>query len=286
MAGQDDGPGQVPQVRLEEDRGVVIEVVGRLVEEQRGGTADQQGGQGQAAALAAGDLTEAPAAREPGEIEASQDQPGPAVSVPRAVILRTFQPLSVLGQQACGGGRSAGTGTGQRPGEPVELGQVLPGLAQRVVQHVADRRDRVERHLLRQEAGVPRADHGAAVWFVRARQQAEQRGLPHAVLADQADALAGGTGQADAVQHPARAQRPDEVMGQQGRLGHVTPLTGCLRSGPPGSASVAGVEVSDAHIVAQGTGPPAAGTIINIRASRGQLVEDGAVKRLPPEPAG
>ncbi len=103
-----------------------------------------------------------------------------------------------------------------------------------------------------EEGGIRQADHGPAVGFVGARQQAKQRGLPDAVLTDQADALAGSDGEADAVEHPARAERPDEVMGQEGRLGQRHHRLDS-QPGTLGLAAVAGVRVSSAHIATHST---------------------------------
>ena len=57
------------------------------------------------------------------------------------------------------------------------------------------------------------------------RNSAPPAVMPGGCLGLLCGALAGSGGQADAVEHPAGAERADEIRGQQGSLGHATPPT-------------------------------------------------------------
>ncbi|CAM5646906.1 hypothetical protein SVIRM249S_06902 [Streptomyces viridochromogenes] len=109
---------------------------------------------------------------------------------------------------------------GEFPGEPVQLGQVLPRLAQGLVQDGRDGGADLEGHLLVEEAEVVGAGDTTRIGVVRAGEQAQQGGLADAVLPDQADAMTWGGRQGDAVEDPAPAQVANKGMGEKCVLGH------------------------------------------------------------------
>jgi hypothetical protein len=148
------------------------------------------------------------------EPKPGEDDPGAPVGVPGRVVLRAVEPLAVLAEKA-GVGRRVRSDVGQRPGEPVEFGEVLAGFAQGVVEHVLNRRRGIEGHLLVQEAEVRRPDDGAGVRLVCPGEQPHQGRLTDTVLTDEPDPVPGGSGQRDAVEHSPRTERTDEIMGEQ-----------------------------------------------------------------------
>lgn len=104
----------------------------------------------------------------------------------------------------------------QPRGEPFELGEPFPDLAQRLVQHVGDRGRRVEGHFLVQVTEIGGPGDAARVRFVGAGEKPEHRRLADPVLPDQPDAVAGGRGQGEAVDDPAGTEGPDDVACEQG----------------------------------------------------------------------
>lgn len=175
---------------LEEGGGCVVEVVGRLVQEQRGGPPDEQRGQGQPAALPAGKGAKAPVVFQCAQAEAVQDPCGAAVGVPGLPVLGPFQ-ASAVGVQEFGVSGVVLGDAGQLLAEPVKFGEVLAGFAQRLLQYGGKREVRVDGHLLVEEAEVAGAGDASRVGFVDAGEQPQQGGLADAVLPDQADAVAG-----------------------------------------------------------------------------------------------
>ncbi|GGV87677.1 hypothetical protein GCM10010228_70500 [Streptomyces massasporeus] len=67
------------------------------------------------------------------------------------------------------------------------------------------------------------AGDGSRIGFVHAAEHPQQSGLADAILPDEADPVAGGGGQTDAVEDTSAAQGADEVVGEQGMLGHSDP---------------------------------------------------------------
>ncbi len=101
------------------------------------------------------------------EAEAVQDQGGAAVGVPGLPVLGLFQALAVGVEDCLVAGGALGH-PGEFPAEPVQLGEVLAGLAQRLVQDGRDGRAGLEGHLLVQMSEVDRAGDTARVGFVHA----------------------------------------------------------------------------------------------------------------------
>ncbi len=128
------------------------------------------------------------------EAQAREEDGGATVRVPGVTFLGLFEPSAVRLQER-GVVRGALRGAGELPGEPVELRQVRPGLAEGVVEYVGDRRAGVELHLLAQEAHIGGPGDTAGVRLVRSGEEPQQGRLAHPVLPDQADAVAGGRGE-------------------------------------------------------------------------------------------
>lgn len=235
MARHHDDAGQLAEPVFHEGGRFVVEVVGRLVQEEGRGAAYEKRGQGEAAALPAGQGAERPVVRDAAEAEPVEDDRGPAVGVPGFAFLGLFEPLPIRLQQFGVGGAVLG-GVGEQSAEPVEFGQVGAGFPEGVVQDPGDRRVSGERHLLVQEAQVVRAGDLAGVGFVDAREQAQQCRFADTVLADQPDAVAGCGGEGHAVQDPSGPQCADEVVGEQSWSGHGGPPGVREVRGPPGEA--------------------------------------------------
>jgi hypothetical protein len=209
VAGQHHRSGQPGQVLFQEaDRGVV-QVVGRLVQQQRPGLPDQKLGQPEPGALATGEGGQPPAPplwAGAGQAEPGEHQLGPAVGVPQLVVGRPLQQLAVAVQ---------GLGVIRpvlQPGRQlVEPPLVGADLAQRVVDHLGERGAPRMRQLLVQEPEVGGAADGTRVGLDQAGEHPQQGGLAGPVLTDQAHPLAGGGGQAHPVQDPARAVDLDNI---------------------------------------------------------------------------
>lgn len=240
MAGQYDDSGQVPHLFLDEGGGNVVEVVGRLVQQQCAGPPDQERGQRQPAALPAGERGERPVVPEGAEAETVEHELGAPVRVPGLPVLGLFEQGAIGGEQLRVLGRVL-RGLREPFGEAVQLGEVVPGLAQRLVQYVGNRRVGVVRQLLLQKAQVGRAGDAAGVGFVDSREQAQQGRLADAVLADESDTAPGGGGQGDAVEHSAAVEVAHEIVCEQGRLRHGSGPSDVIGARPAGrQASDAG----------------------------------------------
>ena len=147
MARHHDDAGQTAQLPLQEGRGGVIEMVGRLVEQQRRGPPYQERGQREPAALPAGQGPECAVVAQPAQTERGENHLSASVRVPGLMFLCVVESLAVLAEKV---GVAGGVlrGLGERPGEPIQVGEILAGSAQRVVEHVGDRGGAVERNLL------------------------------------------------------------------------------------------------------------------------------------------
>ena len=92
--------------------------------------------------------------------------------------------------------------------------------AAREVDQVADGVGRAERELLVGDTGRTRAAHVTAVGGQVAREDAEQRGLAAAVLADHGDAVTGGGDQVDPGEHGSTAEGEVDVGQADVRRAH------------------------------------------------------------------
>ncbi len=251
MAGRDDDPGQLRQRLLQQRHRLVVEMVGRLVEEHTLGPAGQQGGERQAAALATGQGGDraVPLAGELTQAEAVGDDRGPPVGVPGVVPGRPGQRGVVV---LCGTragqviGRVIGRVCGQRTGQALEAGDGVVQGCQRLVEDVTHRRGLCEPWLLGEVAEVARPADRARVGIVHSGQHPHQRGLAGAVLADQTERHAGRGGQVHAVEDQAVAVPLDEVAGDEGGQGsrhEGTPIArgGCSPGAGASDASGTGV---------------------------------------------
>ncbi len=216
MTDHHDHPRHGTKLVLAERRRRVVEMVGGLVEQQRARPADQHRREGEPATLPAGDRAHHAVMGQPAETEAVEDRAGTPVGVPGVAVLRPFQHLAVRGQQPVVLLRALHR-VGERDADPVQLGEVGASLAQRVVEDGGDGGGCRQRHFLVQEADVRWARDGAGVRYVDAGEDPQQCRLAGAVLTDQTDPVAGRGGQGDAVEHPAVAADPHEVMGDESR---------------------------------------------------------------------
>jgi hypothetical protein len=212
VAGQDDGTGQVAELLGEKLRRLVIEVVGRLVEQQRGRASDQQNRKRQAAALAAGQSPQLAIVGQLPQPEAVEDDRGAAVRIPRVLVLRVLEPLAVLREEVPVVWRLR-----QLTRQAVEFGEVLAGVSQRVVEEVGQRRLTVEGQFLLEKPQLSRPYDGTAVRLVQTGEQLEQGRLPDAVLPDQPDPVPGRRGERYSVQDSPGAKRADQILGDHRR---------------------------------------------------------------------
>ena len=96
MAGEQHRAGPAHELTLEERGGRVVQVVGRLVEEQRIRSAEQQCREGEPAALAARDLADPPGQRDVADTEAGEQLVAAGLDAPD---------LGALRRRECGGCR-------------------------------------------------------------------------------------------------------------------------------------------------------------------------------------
>ena len=177
----------------------VVEVVARLIEQHGAGRVSQRASEPQAVALPD---------REAGErsfgvklcIEGGDRCLESPLGVPRGEALREGQRRVVAllgGPRACGDARRS----------LLELGQHLARRSQRLGTHRRDRRPSRHAHLLLdQETALARARHLTSVGHKPAPEQPQQCALACAVVADHGQALPGGDGERDAVEHDAVAE--------------------------------------------------------------------------------
>jgi len=201
--------------RLQPLHGEGVQVIGRLVQEQQVGAGDEQAGQGDAHAPAAGERAAGALHLGLGEAQPGQHLAGlglPAVAaqgleavVQVAVVVG--QPLGVLGgvghavlqvaQARLEAGQLgvAGEGLGQHRGVAAS-GGLLPEGA---------------------DADAPLAAHGAVLGGLLARDQVQEGALAPAVGADHADAVAGVDHQGHPGEQRLAAHAPGYVLdGQHG----------------------------------------------------------------------
>ncbi len=210
VARRDDDARHLDQRAFEQVEGLVVEVVGGLVEQQARRPAHQGRREGEPGALAAGERGDRSAAVEVGDAEGGGGDLGAAVGVPRVVRDGPGQRPVVLG-----GGVGVVAARGHPLGEALQGRNGLVQRAQRVVEEAPDAAPGTV-GLLRQVDDVVGHLHRPGVGNVPPGEQPEQRGLAGAVLADQADAGAGCGDEVDAVEDGARGEGPDEAAGDEG----------------------------------------------------------------------
>ena len=217
-------PGAQPV--LEEGRGVVVEVVRRLVEQQRVGGAEQQRGEREPGALSARDLVD----------PAVEPEPGDAEPVEHLVAARVGRPdVGAFGRVegrrvpcgGCRGGALVGRVDRELRRGHVELALDGANLGEGRLEHLADAIVGTEGQLLREEPGSRgtgeptrhgRVAEGGGCGIrpaVGAGEQPEQRRLADAVLADQAEPLARRDGEAEVGEDASMRVRDREPVGAQ-----------------------------------------------------------------------
>jgi hypothetical protein len=217
VAGEHHGPWQLDQRRGQELGGLVVQVVGRLVQQHRTGPAHQHRREGEPAALAAGHLPGGSARLDLRQAEAGEHPLRTGVRVPDLGGLRPQQRVVVPGR---GVRRIAGIGQRRRGG--LQLGADRPHLRERGLDHLAERGVGAEGRLLVQVGEVGGAIYRAGVGVLRAGEQPEQRGLADPVLADDAEPVTRGDGHGEIGEHPAVAVRAGQADGaEHGRAGTV-----------------------------------------------------------------
>ncbi|KON73475.1 hypothetical protein M768_11070 [Cellulosimicrobium cellulans F16] len=204
MAREHDGAGERAQRRRQELGRVVVEVVRRLVEQQRAGLTHQQRGEPEPRPLpareradgAAGDAVDV-------ESQAGERARGARVGVPHLRELGPVEGARVRLLDPRAGPRDGPRAVRAREGEGrlLELALDRPDAGQRVVDDRTHGRRRRVGELLVQEPEVVGPGHGPVVGRERAREHAQQGGLADAVLADETRAVAGVDGEVDAAQH-------------------------------------------------------------------------------------
>ena len=241
VAGEQHDARQVAQERRQHVDRVVVEVVGRLVQEQASGSGRHQRRQGQPGPLSTGEGADAPCWVE-------RPQAEPLGAPPRPVGRRPTHRGRPRGRarRRTPPGRPVGV-VAERGGEPLDVSDHPAQRRQRTGQHVADRLVVAERRLLPEHRQVvrpvDRAGHDGPS-RQRAGDGPQQGGLAGAVLADQADPSAGLGGQVDAVEHLPGAEPDVEVAdtecGDRGRR-HGGAFAGAEGDSPGGAAGASRV---------------------------------------------
>ena len=182
------------QIPLQPADAVQVEVVGRLVQQQDGGTRQQHPGQHHAGRLPARQLAEARAVGQAGDADVA------AHLVDRVAEAPSVQRLVAVLERAVGGHRGLVARRHRRFQRPhLAVGGV--DLAGRPAQVLPQRQIRIGRLLLEvgDAVGVAHAD-AAGVRPAPARQQAQQRRLADAVGADQTYPVAVSEDEGDIVE--------------------------------------------------------------------------------------
>ena len=177
------GPRQ--EHRCEQLRATIVEVVGRLVEQQRLRTADEHPRQGEAGELAAGDLVHRRVTRDRADAEAVDEFVDRVLDVPRVGSLRRGEGRVEFGcgERVLGVSRETLARDLDRSRQSVDR---LGG----VVEHVLRRQRQGERRLLMMQTDAAGRGDAARIRALEAGDEAQKRRLARAVLADEGGAFA------------------------------------------------------------------------------------------------
>ncbi len=174
-------------------------MVARLIEQHGAGRVSQCAAEPQAVALADRQAGERPFGVEM-RIERVQRCLESPLGVPRV------KPLGVV-ERGCVALGGAVCARGEVRCSVLERGQRVARRSQSRCTDPSDRRPGRRVHLLLDQGTTPgRAAHVAAVGREPAREQPQQRALSSTVVADHSQALPGGDGERDAVEHGAVAE--------------------------------------------------------------------------------
>ncbi len=195
VARRDHHPRQPPELVLQERGRLVVEVVGGLVQQQRTGAPDEQRGEPEPAALPARQRVQPPSPFDGGQAEPGQHEGRAAVGVPCVVIVAPLQTLAVPAQNVGVVGPD-----GELGGQGIKGADARARLPQRVVEHRGDGGIGGEGQLLVAEAEVCGPADASGVGLLDAGEQAQQRRLAGAVLADEAEPAPGGHGEREPVE--------------------------------------------------------------------------------------
>ena len=213
-----DGAGEFREMALQPGHRLGVEMVGRLVEQQHVGLAEQQAAQRHAALLAARELLDIgvgwrAAQRVHGDLDG-------AAEVPAIAGVDLLLQLALLGDQLVHVGVGVGEGVGHLLEARQHLGH-LAGAIHDVAQHILGG---VEARLLLQQADLHTLGRPglAGVAVVAPGHDLEQGGLARAVEAEHADLGAGQERQPDVLQDLLAAGK-----GLVQTLHHVDVLVGC-----------------------------------------------------------
>ncbi len=165
----------------------LVEVVGRLVEQQHARRGGQHAGQAQPRLLAAGQARQAPVAAHVGEAETVEGPLDAGVGLVAAAQLVSRHELPVFVHDLVGERRLQLAHPALHRAQVGERG--VDGLLDRVIRRQAEG--------LPEVAEVALDAHLAVVGPLDPRDEAQQRGLARAVLPDDAGALAGSHGEGD-----------------------------------------------------------------------------------------
>ena len=209
VAGQQDHPRKLAQEAREHLDRVVVEVVGRLVEQQAARAGRHDRGEGEPGALAAGQGAHGPCGVEAVEPEACCGLRRPSVGVPRVVAQGELEGL-LVGPRALD--------RGDVSGEALDVGHRPAQRCERHGEDLLDRRRAAERRLLAQQHQVVGCGDGAGhpgSGRQPSRDGTQEGRLADAVLADEADAPTGlgdevHTGQHGAVEVGHRQSGDDD----------------------------------------------------------------------------
>ncbi len=217
MRDDDDRPAMAAQVLLQPLQRCEVEVVGGFVEQHQLRRGREHAGQAQPGLLTAGQRPQQPVVADPGEAEPVQRGLDAGVGGVAVAGLERLHEIGVAGQHVV----EVATGGGQLRLDGAQLCLDRPQLVQRVVDRGADGVAGREIGDLRQVPDTARDVHGdrAAVGGVEPGEQAQQRRLAGAVLADDADAFAGHDGLAHAVEDAAHAEGSGDVVEDDGEGG-------------------------------------------------------------------
>jgi hypothetical protein len=187
-------------------------MVGGLVQQQQVRGLEEQGGEHDAGALAAGEGADAATSGEVGEVEAGQDGVYAVVQVVAASTLEAVGEVAVLGE---GGFERMILGVGQHGLELSEAALQALEAADRLQDELVDgERGGGWGLLLGQVADLDAGREGdlAAIGGGLAGDDPEEGALAGAVGADETDAVAGAEGEGDGVEDGQGAIRSGDVL--------------------------------------------------------------------------
>jgi hypothetical protein len=205
MAREQHRPPPPDEFVAEEGDGRVVEVVRRLVEEERVGTREQDARESEPRPLTTAHRREGPVPIDPLDPEGGEDRGDPRLEGPDVGAFRRLESDLVPARRILGC-------LGERLGRRLELAFESTDLVGRGVQEAGHRRPGCRRHLLPQQAGTARHRDGAGIRLIGSPEYPQQGRFASTVLSDEPDARIGRHDERHVREHTAVTETPGQPV--------------------------------------------------------------------------